>query len=1261
MSRFSTCSVAAAAFMLVPAGAFAAGDTDGDGLPDEWEILNFGDLDENEIGDLEPDGLTNIQEFNRNTDPNDADSDDDGIDDGPEFNIHRTDPADADSDDDGLSDGMELGTYNTDPLADDSDNDGLSDGAEINTHSTSPRLEDSDGDGFNDGMEISAGSDPVDPGSRPDFSNLSNVVINEFMAQNRSTLLDEDGESSDWIELWNPNHQPVPITGWYLTDDPDDLTKWTFPVHTMDGNSFLLLFASTKDRTVSGNELHTSFALEKRGGFLALTRPAGQGEVEIVHQFNPYAAQTEDVSFGLYGNDEPLQSGFFLTPTPDAANDPGAVQGFVADTRFSVDRGFYDTPQSVVISSVTPGASIIYTTNSTVPTLTPLNGVRVDAPDANTPPGAMVTISRTTVLRAFAFKDDHEPTNVDTQTYVFADQVLQQSTPSQSWANWGNPGPDWDMDTLVTEHSNLSSRCVADDLLEIPTLSISLPFADMWGNRGIYISGEGVERDCSIEFINPDGDPANPNSEQGFQIDGTVQIVGGSSTGRWKSNHLSMRVKFTNGDLRHKVFAKPWIPFGNEATDRFDTLVVDGRLNNVWNHPSHSQRVLGQYVRDQYVADLQNALGGTAPHGRHMHVYVAGIYWGMHTIHERPDDNFAAEYFGGNNDDYDVVKHSGSTVISGSSTNYNRLSSVLNADLSNQGHFQRATSMLDLEDFAKYMIVNYFCGNTDWDQHNWYASFNRRVRGARWHFHSWDAEHVLKGENDDATGRNNSGKPTGFQHRLMANEDYKLIFADIVRREFFHGGELSPSRAIAHYSRRLNIIDRAIRAESARWGDSKRPGQPYTRGNEWLAERNRIVRGYLRRRTNTVFRQFQDRGWYPATDAPDFSPHGGNVTQDFALSITSPDGGTIYYTMDGNDPRENLTGTPLGTAYTGPVTLSSTGVLKARVRSNGGEWSALTEALFAVGTEEAGADNLVVSEVHYRPGSPSAEEITAGYNNRGDFEFIELLNVSPTSIDLSDAVFENGIDFNFRSDSEILALDPGERILIVKNAAAFEFRYGTGLPVAGVFQNGTDLSNGGENITLSNDTTGETIQDFAYSDTSPWTEAADGHGYSLTLACPAAGAHLTDPLNWRASREVGGTPGGEDRISLADWLSTHGLAAGQEESDLDRDGLSALLEYAVGGDPNDSSDGNVFLPAVASLEVDEQTDNYLVLQFPRLKGADDVRVTAEVSADLITWSDAGPVVDYQFSSGNLVEVLMVRAPIPAGSEAQFIRLRVESR
>ena len=82
MPRFSSCSVVAATFILTAITTLAEGDTDGDGLPDEWEIRNFGDLDETAIGDLEPDGLTNVQEFNRNTNPNDADSDNDGIDDG---------------------------------------------------------------------------------------------------------------------------------------------------------------------------------------------------------------------------------------------------------------------------------------------------------------------------------------------------------------------------------------------------------------------------------------------------------------------------------------------------------------------------------------------------------------------------------------------------------------------------------------------------------------------------------------------------------------------------------------------------------------------------------------------------------------------------------------------------------------------------------------------------------------------------------------------------------------------------------------------------------------------------------------------------------------------------------------------------------------------------------------------------------------------------------------------------------------------------
>ena len=176
----------------------------------------------------------------------------------------------------------------------------------------------------------------------------------------------------------------------------------------------------------------------------------------------------------------------------------------------------------------------------------------------------------------------------------------------------------------------------------------------------------------------------------------------------------------------------------------------------------------------------------------------------------------------------------------------------------------KCKNVLDLEDFAKYMLVNYFCGNTDWDRHNWYASFNRRSRGAKWHFHSWDAEHVLKGENDDATSRNNGGKPTGFHHRLMNSPEYKLIFSDLVRREFFNGGELTPSRTTAHYRRRIDIIDRAIRAESARWGDAKNfevDGRSWrTRDLDWAPAVDRLMSAWVPHRRAVVIGQLEAAG-----------------------------------------------------------------------------------------------------------------------------------------------------------------------------------------------------------------------------------------------------------------------------------------------------------------------------------------------------------------------------------------------------------------
>src|SRR5437667_4820004 len=74
------------------------------------------------------------------------------------------------------------------------------------------------------------------------------VLINEVMSSNGGTLLDENGDSSDWIELYNAGSATVSLADWGLSDDPAQPFKWTFRDANIDAGGFLLVFASGKDR-----------------------------------------------------------------------------------------------------------------------------------------------------------------------------------------------------------------------------------------------------------------------------------------------------------------------------------------------------------------------------------------------------------------------------------------------------------------------------------------------------------------------------------------------------------------------------------------------------------------------------------------------------------------------------------------------------------------------------------------------------------------------------------------------------------------------------------------------------------------------------------------------------------------------------------------------------------------------------------------------------------------------------------------------------
>ena len=117
-------------------------------------------------------------------------------------------------------------------------------------------------------------------------------------------LFDEDGDSSDWVEIKNLGAETVALPGWSLTDDPAELRKWLFPNVELAPCEYLVVFASGKNRAVAGEELHLNFALRSGGEPLALVAPDGSVVSEFGPQGEPFPPQLGDISYGIFGGYE---------------------------------------------------------------------------------------------------------------------------------------------------------------------------------------------------------------------------------------------------------------------------------------------------------------------------------------------------------------------------------------------------------------------------------------------------------------------------------------------------------------------------------------------------------------------------------------------------------------------------------------------------------------------------------------------------------------------------------------------------------------------------------------------------------------------------------------------------------------------------------------------------------------------------------------------------------------------------------------------
>ncbi|NPE30639.1 T9SS type A sorting domain-containing protein [Methanococcoides sp. SA1] len=931
---------------------------------------------------------------------------------------------------------------------------------------------------------------------------------------------------------------------------------------------FLTLYMNNKPENARGavdfigvknTELHTNFSINSSGDTLILVNQNGDILENLVVGEIP-----KNLSWGRKpdGSENWV---LFEDVTPGDENSTRAIIGIADKPEFSAVRGIYHENFELIITS-SDNANIYYTLDGSDPRTNPLTFVK-ESP-------AIIDVNPETtignrghkpgfIVRAVAGGDEFGMSDVVTHTYLFTDRVKDLSPDGQSpgpgWATvgWGSGHEmDYGMDSEVLNDNEYSNK-IDDALIDIPSINITTELSNLFdANDGIYINsekhGKEWERPASIELLNPDG-------SEGFQIDCGIRIRGGWSRHNNNPKH-AFRLFFRNEYGKSKL---EFPLFGDEGVDEFDKVDLRTSQNYSWSFGGDPLNIMN---REVFSRDVQREMGQPYTRSRYYHLYINGVYWGLYQTQERTEARFAESYLGGDSDDYDVVKvdvgefyHLYNIEVtdgnldlweevwgycqspSFTNSNYFKLQGKTREGIPNPNY----RNLVDIENLIEYMLIIFYGGNYDApvskfsgniNPNNFIAIINREENeGFRFFVH--DAEHTLLidpvnvgdglyenrvniGDVENRrmiVSRFEKFHPQWLHYKLTLNDEYRINFADHVYKHMFNNGILTPANTTQLFQSRADEIEMAIIAESARWGDSK-TNSPFTKAT-WENAINNVITKYFPFRTNIVINQLKDSGLYPNINPPLYRGS-GTITDEsiivdsgYELQIKNENGtGTIYYTLDGIDPRK-IGGYISPNAQSGEtevnLTINTTTVIKSRIKTDD-EWSALHELTIIVNDDFS---NLRVTEIHYHP-------LDNDTIDDGEYEFLELKNVGDYSLNLTSSKFVDGVEYTFPANA---VLNPGEFYVIASNEMEFQNRYGFE-PNSNY---GGQLRNSGEKVAMVS-ASGDTILKIEYNDKDPWPEDADGGGYSLVPVNENPETNSSVAEDWKRSTNIHGSPNAND-------------------------------------------------------------------------------------------------------------------------------------
>lgn len=918
------------------------------------------------------------------------------------------------------------------------------------------------------------------------------VFLSEFMADNRRTLRDEDGDASDWIEIVNTSETTVSLAGWSLTDSAALPAKWRFPAVSIAARGRLVLFASGKNRVEPSARLHTNFRLERRGGYLGLYRANGN----LASEFVAYPEQLEDVSYGRPQID-PLAAGYFLTPTPGAPNAEGGA-GFGPDVTFSRIGGTFSEPFDLRVTTEAPtaGAVVRYTADGTVPT------------ESSPVFPASLHVTNSVRIRARAFVPGLLPGRLRAEYYPLLNPAAATAVSTLPYVvihSFGGGGVPADGEypaflAIHEPHGGMSSLTNAPDLRTRVRLNIR-GSSTMFQTKRNYSVEFRDEREVDRDLA-PLGLPADsdwvlyaPNNFEPILIHNPLAFRLSNEIGRYapRTRFVELYIQTGTGAIETRTYAGIYVLM--EKIKRGQDRVAIDRLE-----PEQSQEpaVSGGYMLK--VDRLDPGDGGLYA-GFQAMGFVDPKEEEMNLPQRQAQRTYIANYLDG------------------------FANALYGADFRDPVRGWRP--YVDQGSWIDHHLLNVLAFNVDALR---LSAFFYKPRGGKLEFGPvWDFDRALystdgRDSNPRVWRSTVSDLGTDFFNytwwgRLFEDPDFWQAWID--RYQDLRRTTFSTNHLFALIDELTGEVKPAQPREVARWGSFTAPRSSYS--NEIV-----FLKTWFTRRLN-----FMDTNFLAA---PNLELPGGTVDPGALVSLTAPAGATIYFTLDGSDPRA-----PGGAVsakaltYTAPFPLSGSTVVRARSRNLAhrnltgpdrppisSPWSGLSEARY-VTVNEAGPGDLRFSEIHYHPLPPSTNELAKfPLATSEDFEFLELENRGERVVDLFGLSFAEGVSFNFRT-STIPVLEPGARLVLARNPEALRFRYGDVPNLAGRYAGALD--DGGESLVVV-DESGQVVLRASYRDDA--YPATDGLGFSLVareVDALGAAADQTGRRAWEPAAAAGGSPG----------------------------------------------------------------------------------------------------------------------------------------